>query len=289
MAKRKDERLRAVLDRVRDLLVASATIEVTDARKAIVVENGRLSLGTARVQYSIGPLAMTVDFESLASVMLELADSMFEVFDVTFKDGGTMRDAVNHKVAAAIRTIDDTALNILADYVTELAFQGAALATEEFASEVFNRTLTKSEMKLFRSISRDVAEALLASRIPNVGRGGVTRVRDPLPDDVLVRFFEAAERVHPFWRDVADRARRGDETWQQDAKRLPEYRRFTKAERHHADATIVLLHRGRKVNGARPAPRVLAREHARLLVGLEVSSDGTLRQHEREGRALLKP
>lgn len=271
------------------MLVANATVETVEADRPILVDGGRVTIGTSIVRYSVGALSITIDFEFLASLMLGIADSMFQVFDVTFKGGGTMRDAVNHKVAAALRVIDETALNTLADYFTELAFRGVAMAAEEFAEEAFKRPPTKSELKVLRSMSRQVAHDLLASRIPSVGRGGATRTEASIPEATLVAFYDRVERVYPFWRDVAERVKRGDDTWRSDAKQLPEYRRFKNPEKRHADAVLAMLGHGRKVNGARPAPRVLAREHARLIVGADGASDAKLRKLESKGKRLATP
>jgi len=288
-----DERLDDVLKEFRRILLLTGRAEPIDAVPPIDID-GRLDSGTLSATYTVNNLSITIDFNRLGSGMLTVADSVFaETFGpdiVTFVEGSTLRDAVNEYVARSLQWVDGVAITTLADYFTELVVHGAAFAAESFAEELFakaNMSLTKSHRKPFRDIARSAASTLLETRIPNVGRGGSNRTaRDIMSDTILVAFHVASERVYPFWKDVNERAKRGDDAWHADAKKLPEYGRFKAKEKRHADALLALLQSGRKINGALPDPRRLTREHARLIVGMKQESDSQLRKHAKRGKSL---
>jgi hypothetical protein len=282
------ERIRGIIERLRELLYQVATIEVSGAASPIDIDQ-RLLSGTAAVTYGVRSLSITVDFEMFCRDTLMIADSVFrECFEGVVEP---LESAVDEYVAKTLKWVDGVAIATLTDYYLELVMHAVGVASESFADDLMSmvgRRLRKSERKGFRDFARESAKSLLASRIPSVGRGGETRLAESPSPGVLIDFLQATERVYPFWRDAKQRAERDDSTWQSDAKMLPEYRRFTPAERRDACTVLALLRRGGKVNGAPAQPRVLAREHARLLLGMPQESDSKLRKHEARAKRLAE-
>jgi hypothetical protein len=268
------------------LLNQVSTTEPHDADPPIDID-GRLQTGTSAVTYNVRGLTITIDFEILCRDALLIADSVFqECFEGLVTN---LQSATDEYVAATLQHVDRMAAATLSDYYIELVMHGVAFAAESFAEEMarqLGRHLTTSERKGYRAFARESTAFLAANRIPSVGRGGKTRLAEkPLPA-TLINFHKTIERAYPFWRDVRQRAGQNGKRWQSDIKKLPEYGRFTFNERKHADAVLVLLQKGRKVNGAVAEPRVLAREHARLVLGLPQTSDSVLRKYAAQGKQL---
>jgi hypothetical protein len=286
------ERLEDILVRCRDIYLEHVEVEIHQASPSPLSIDGRIFGEHAAATYSIAGLSITIDFGMLGSLMLQVADLLFAdefAAFVTF-DQGNMQDVVDIEIAASLKKIDGTAAATLADYFTEIVFHGVSAAAESFAEQIrtqIGRPLTKQERKPLRAIARDAAAALLATRIPSVGRGGETRTPEMAPDQ-LIAFHEAIQRVSLFWSYTKQRAMIDESAWD-DAVKMPEYRRFKAAEKRHAEAVMTLLRRGRKVNGAPASPAVLAREHARLIVRLPQSSDSKLRKLAAKGKGLAAP
>lgn len=289
-----DQRLEEALEEFRRILIETGRAERRDAIPPIDVD-GRFFTGTAQVTYTAGGLSVTIDFRTLCRAMLNVGDSVFnsafgpDGVTIEFPDGGSMSDVVGHYVGDSLRWVDGAAIWTLADYFMEMVLQGASFAAESCAEGLFKDAgmpFPQSFRKTIRDLAKNGAAGLLAVRIPSVGRGGANRMADIPADSLLIAFHHAIENVYPFWKDVQTRAARGDETWRGDAEKLPEYRKFTSAEKRHAETVLSILQTGRKINGGRPDAKRLAREHARLLVGMDSRSDSKLKTHEARGKRL---
>jgi hypothetical protein len=281
-----DQRIDEVLVAVRRLIAEGETVYSHEAISPIAI--GR-HLG---IKIAIRGLSITIDLSHLVGSMLEVADEIFsDAFGtiVVFTGDSLLRGAVNLSVAGSVYRISELALETLADYYSETVIRGAASAAESFGENVarkFNRALTQSERKSFRELARKYALSRLSTRIPHVGRGGTNRTADGMPESTLLAFHQETERVYPFWKYAQQRYARGDETWQADARTAPEYHSFTAKDKRHAGVVLALIQTGRKVNGALPEPRVLAREHARLIAGLAATSDSKFRRYAKLGKQL---
>lgn len=197
------------------------------------------------------------------------------------------------EIAARLDEFQSTLKLQISAFVDDAVLSLASAANEAALRRIagmWGEKLRLQELASFRRPFQELIKQIrkgIADRLTSPGRGGTTRTSKIPELETLRAYRYAIDRFTPIWRLLLTNRRSDPANWKALAGPIGKSKGLNKTdEAGMLEVSDAIGNLRKNINGAAVEPKTCAREHARIVLGIEKRSDTKLRELEKISRGI---